>query len=152
MQPLIVLEHRRNQGEGSKREGSPQGLQGRLAQLEERLVCNQKAGGSNPPASTPLRESEPSVRWTAPNCPIRVQTPRSLQPLGLNRSFGRDPRGHFERSFKGQSLSIVGHQFSIMLLQCPDFIPKHHGDVLEGVSVGQVAHGKGVSITVRRSP
>ena len=25
---------------------------GRLAQLEERLVCNQKAGGSNPPVST----------------------------------------------------------------------------------------------------
>ena len=28
------------------------GCKGRLAQLEERLVCNQKAGGSNPPAST----------------------------------------------------------------------------------------------------
>ena len=28
------------------------GYEGRLAQLEERLVCNQKAGGSNPPAST----------------------------------------------------------------------------------------------------
>ena len=39
-------------GEGSKGSGSPLGLQGRLAQLEERLVCNQKAGGSNPPAST----------------------------------------------------------------------------------------------------
>ena len=31
------------------------GCKGRLAQLEERLVCNQKAGGSNPPASTILR-------------------------------------------------------------------------------------------------
>ena len=39
-------------GEGSKGSGTPLGLQGRLAQLEERLVCNQKAGGSNPPAST----------------------------------------------------------------------------------------------------
>ena len=35
------------------------GYEGRLAQLEERLVCNQKAGGSNPPASTTLRESKP---------------------------------------------------------------------------------------------
>lgn len=52
--------------------------------------------------------------------------------------------------FKGQSLSIVGDEFRVMLLQCPDFIPEYHGDVLEGVSVGQVAHGKGVSITVRR--
>ena len=33
------------------------GYEGRLAQLEERLVCNQKAGGSNPPASTTLEES-----------------------------------------------------------------------------------------------
>ena len=137
-------------GEGSKGSGSPLGLQGRLAQLEERLVCNQKAGGSNPPASTPLRESEPPVRWTAPNHAVRVQTPRPLQPLGLNRSFRGDPRGHFERPFKGQSLSVVGNQFSVMLLQCPDFIPEHHGDVLEGVPVGQVAHGKGVPITVRR--
>jgi hypothetical protein len=52
MQPSIVSKVRCIQGEGSKREGSPHGLQGRLAQLEERLVCNQKAGGSNPPAST----------------------------------------------------------------------------------------------------
>ena len=29
--------------------------QGRLDQLEDRLVCNQKAGGSNPPASTTYR-------------------------------------------------------------------------------------------------
>ena len=27
-------------------------VNGRLDQLEDRLVCNQKAGGSNPPAST----------------------------------------------------------------------------------------------------
>ena len=31
-----------------------EGYEGRLAQLEERLVCNQKAGGSNPPVSTTL--------------------------------------------------------------------------------------------------
>ena len=48
------------------------GYEGRLAQLEERLVCNQKAGGSNPPASTPLRESEPPVRGTAPHHTIGV--------------------------------------------------------------------------------
>ena len=42
-----------NRNETLKRMRSYGRLQGRLAQLEERLVCNQKAGGSNPPASTP---------------------------------------------------------------------------------------------------
>ena len=37
-----------------KGEAYPQG-QGRIDQLEDRLVCNQEAGGSNPPASTILK-------------------------------------------------------------------------------------------------
>ena len=52
MQPLTAFDSLSCTGEGSKGRGPPLGLQGRLAQLEERLVCNQKAGGSNPPAST----------------------------------------------------------------------------------------------------
>ena len=39
------------EGEGSKGDGSPVELQGRLAQLEECFVCNEDAGGSNPPTS-----------------------------------------------------------------------------------------------------
>ncbi len=39
---------------------------GRLAQLEERLVCNQKAGGSNPPASTPTTIVERCGRFATP--------------------------------------------------------------------------------------
>ena len=77
-------------GEGSKGSGSPLGLQGRLAQLEERLVCNQKAGGSNPPASTlPLfvgdvsalprasLAAHSSARW--PQRPLPPFWPRSVR-------------------------------------------------------------------------
>ena len=50
------------------------GCKGRLAQLEERLVCNQKAGGSNPPASTiPF--------WPRS---VRVLFPIITTPLRLN--------------------------------------------------------------------
>lgn len=51
-----------------KRKRSHGRLQGRLAQLEERLVCNQKAGGSNPPASTTLTRIKPI------SCPNLIDT------------------------------------------------------------------------------
>ena len=41
-----------DRGESSKGRSLPGGNKGRLAQLEERLVCNQAAVGSNPTAST----------------------------------------------------------------------------------------------------
>ena len=53
-----------------------EGYEGRLAQLEERLVCNQKAGGSNPPVSTiPF--------WLRS---VRVLLSKITTPLGLNPS------------------------------------------------------------------
>ncbi len=46
----------------TKRGCLSQWIVGRLAQLEECFVCNEDAGGSNPPASTTLIiESEPSA-------------------------------------------------------------------------------------------
>ena len=60
MSPFILF-----WGEHSKRSGTTVGLQGRLAQLEECLVCNQDVVGSNPTTSTTLvKESEPRKVWT----------------------------------------------------------------------------------------
>jgi hypothetical protein len=62
-----------------KGEAYPRG-QGRLAQLEERLVCNQAAGGSNPPASTIKIRYAASMRcqnvdfWKIHYFPIRKKS------------------------------------------------------------------------------
>ena len=75
MRPLTAFDSLSWAGEGSKGRGSPLASQGRLAQLEERLVCNQKAGGSNPPASTlPLFVGDVSA---LPRASLRT-----VQPVG----------------------------------------------------------------------
>ena len=77
MLPSTAFDSLPRTGEGSKGRGLPLGTQGRLAQWEERLVCNQKAGGSNPPASTPPFWPR-SVRILF----SKYTTPLRLNPLG----------------------------------------------------------------------
>ena len=89
MRPLTAFDSLSWAGEGSKGRGSPLASQGRLAQLEERLVCNQKAGGSNPPASTlPLFVGDvaalPRAFLTAHSSARWPQRPPSLFGLAVS--------------------------------------------------------------------
>ena len=89
-------------GEGSKGRGSPPQLRGRLAQLEERLVCNQKAGGSNPPASTLPLIVERRVRFDTLFTLVvrcRALAPASTIPYGLETHFSSNSIWFFIPSY-----------------------------------------------------
>ena len=80
------------------------GCKGRLAQLEERLVCNQKAGGSNPPASTLPHFVERRGRFATPfvrKTRLRALAPASTLPLFVE-GHGRSATG-----FLGCTQSIL---------------------------------------------